>query len=89
MPTVMISLSDSLNDFAEAQAAAKGHRTIEDYLQSLLQAEKAQQDARLEALLLEGLASGDAMPLGESFWQDLRAEAERAVRGDQPAPTPL
>jgi hypothetical protein len=31
--------------------------------------------ARLETLLLEGLANGDDIPLTQDFWKELRAEA--------------
>ncbi|WEA24377.1 MULTISPECIES: hypothetical protein [Rhizobium] len=40
-------------------------------------------EARLEALLLEGLASGDAVEATPAFWNDLRKEAVEllATRG--------
>ena len=36
---------------------------------------KEEEDARLEALLLEGLAGGDDIPMTPGFWKDLKAEA--------------
>jgi antitoxin ParD1/3/4 len=41
----------------------------------LRDAQKAEEDARLEALLLEGLASGDDIPMTREFWRELKAEA--------------
>ena len=35
--------------------------------------------ARLEELLLEGLASGESKTVDKAFWVDLRAEAQRLV----------
>ena len=35
--------------------------------------------ARLEKLLLEGLASGESKAVDKTFWAHLRAEAERLL----------
>jgi hypothetical protein len=36
-------------------------------------------DARLELLLLKGLAYGEDIELTPAFWRELRAEAERII----------
>jgi len=42
-------------------------------------------DARLEALLLEGLASGDKdLPLIKAFWHDLKTEATQIAQKQKP-----
>jgi antitoxin ParD1/3/4 len=77
MPEVTISLPDALKDFAEAQMDARGYRSMSDYVGSLLQAaQEKEQDERLQGLLLEGLSSGEALPLDDAFWRTLRADAE-------------
>jgi antitoxin ParD1/3/4 len=49
-----------------------------EYFRSLLrEAQQAEQDARLEALLVEGLAGGNDIPLNAEFWKDLKAEARQ------------
>jgi antitoxin ParD1/3/4 len=35
----------------------------------------AEEDARLEALLVEGLSGGENIPLTREFWTELKAEA--------------
>ncbi len=81
MATVTISLPKSLKEFVDLQVASKGYGDASEYLCSLLrEAQQAEADARLEALLLEGLASGDPIPVDEQFWSDLRAKTERRVR---------
>jgi antitoxin ParD1/3/4 len=81
MAAVTISLSNSLKQFVDAQVATKGYADISEYFCDLLrEAQQKETDARLEALLLEGLASGDPIPVDEKFWSDLRAETERRVR---------
>ncbi len=76
MTTVTISLPDSLKAFVESQVATKGYGNVSEYFRSLLrEAQAKEEDARLEALLLEGLASGDGMEASPEFWRDLKAEA--------------
>jgi len=46
----------------------------------LREARAKEEDARLEALLAEGLASGDELPLTQDFWKDLKREAAGIAR---------
>jgi antitoxin ParD1/3/4 len=77
MTTVTISLPESLRAFIDQQLATKGFGNVSEYFRSLLrEAQKEEEDARLEALLLEGLASGGAdIPLTPAFWKDLKVQA--------------
>jgi antitoxin ParD1/3/4 len=80
MTTVTISLPDSLKEFVDTQVATKGYGNVSEYFRSLLrEAQQSEADARLEALLLEGLASGEPIPVTKEFWTGLRAEAVRRV----------
>jgi antitoxin ParD1/3/4 len=73
--TVTISLPDSLKAFIDAQLATKGYGNVSEYFRSLLrEAQAKEQDARLEALLLEGLAS-NRIPLDAEFRKRLAAKA--------------
>ena len=86
MTTVTISLPESLKQFVDAQVASKGYGNVSEYFRSLLrEAQQKEADARLEALLLEGLASGDPIPIDDKFWSHLRAEAERRVQARKAA----
>ena len=76
MTTVTISLPESLKAFIDHQMATKGYGNVSEYFRSLLrEAQKDEEDARLEALLLEGLASGDDIPVTPEFWKELKVEA--------------
>jgi antitoxin ParD1/3/4 len=58
------------------QLATKGYGNVSEYFRSLLrEAQKEEEDARLETLLLEGLAGDADIPLTPGFWKDLKAEA--------------
>jgi antitoxin ParD1/3/4 len=68
--------AESLKEFIDHQLATKGYGNVSEYFRSLLRdAQKEEAKARLEALLLEGLAGGADIPLTPEFWKDLKAEA--------------
>lgn len=78
MTTVTISLPESLKEFIDRQLATKGYGNVSEYFRSLLrEAQEAEAEARLEALLLEGLASGEDIPLTREFWSELKTEARQ------------
>jgi antitoxin ParD1/3/4 len=81
MTTVTISLPDSLKTFVEEQTATKGYGNVSEYFRTLLrQAQAKEEDARLEALLIEGLTSGEEIPLSGEFWTELKAEAAQLAK---------
>jgi antitoxin ParD1/3/4 len=83
MATVTISLPDSLKAFVEGQLANGGYGNVSEYFRSLLrEAQSKEQESRLEAMLLEGLA-GRSMPLDRAFWDDLRADAAKLLQKHQ------
>jgi antitoxin ParD1/3/4 len=77
MTTVTISLPESLKTFIDEQLATKGYGNVSEYFRSLLRAaQEREEDARLETLLVEGLATGgEDIPLTREFWKDLKTEA--------------
>ncbi|MBK9170790.1 MAG: type II toxin-antitoxin system ParD family antitoxin [Bryobacterales bacterium] len=82
MTTVTISLPESLKAFIDEQLATKGYGNVSEYFRSLLrEAQEREEEARLEALLVEGLVTGgNDIPLTREFWKDLKAEAMDLAR---------
>ncbi len=81
MATVTISLPESLKKFVDDQLADKGYGNVSEYFRSLLrEAQAKERDARLETLLLEGLASGEGAPLTKEFWARLRNDAVASAK---------
>jgi antitoxin ParD1/3/4 len=79
MTTVTISLPDSLKAFIDAQIATKGYGNVSEYFRSLLREAQAKEEAaRLEALLLEGLAS-KRIPLDAEFRKGIEAKTEQIL----------
>jgi len=78
MTTVTISLPESLKEFIEVEVQTKGYGNVSEYVRGLLRAEQAKEaDARLEALLLGGLAEDIA--LTPDFWRELKADAAKIL----------
>lgn len=81
MTTVTISLPESLKTFIEEQIATKGYGNVSEYFRTLLrEAQAKEEDAKLEALLIEGLTSGEDIPLSREFWSELKAEAAELAK---------
>jgi antitoxin ParD1/3/4 len=80
MTTLTISLPDSLKDFIEREVQTKGYGNVSEYIRGLLRDAQAQAaDARLEALLIEGLTKGEDIPLSPEFWSELKRDAAKIL----------
>jgi antitoxin ParD1/3/4 len=80
METVTITLPEALKKFADDQLAKKGLGDLSEYFLGLLQEAQAKEAAaRLEQLLLEGLESGESIPVNDAFWAELRQDAARVA----------
>ena len=76
MTTLTISLPDSLKEFIDREVQTKGYGNVSEYVRGLLRAAQAKEaDARLEALLIEGLTTGEDIPLSPEFWSELKRDA--------------
>jgi antitoxin ParD1/3/4 len=76
MPNITISLPDPLKDFVDRQMASRGFGNVSEYFRTLLrEAQDKEREMRLEELLLEGLNTGEDIPLDAKFWKGLRTEA--------------
>jgi antitoxin ParD1/3/4 len=82
MTTVTISLPESLKTFIDEQLATKGYGNVSEYFRSLLRAaQEREEEARLETLLVEGLAAGgNDIPLTRQFWSDLKTKEFVKIR---------
>jgi antitoxin ParD1/3/4 len=80
MTTVTVSMPDSLKEFLDHEVETKGYGNVSEYIRGLLREAQAKDaDARLEALLLEGLAGGRDT-VTDGFWKELRVDAGRILR---------
>lgn len=74
MTTVAVTLSESLKDYLEAQAAKEGLASISAYVEKLVQEDQTKKArADLNAKLREGLQA-PKVRMTEERWQELRGQ---------------
>jgi antitoxin ParD1/3/4 len=79
MDDIRISLSDGAQAFVDAQLAEGNYASVSECIDAALRAQaKAEAQEKLEALLLEGLDSGDAEPWTDENWDALRRRIAQA-----------
>ncbi len=70
-----VSLPEELKEYVEARTKS-GYSTPSEYVRELIRDDqKRRAKDRLDSLLLEGLSSGDSIPVDSKFWSDLKQEA--------------
>ena len=80
MTTMNISLPDALKAFVDGQIAKGGYSSASEYIRELIRhAEKQAAQERLEAARLEGLESGEPIPVTPEFWEERRRELEKRL----------
>lgn len=73
MTTLNISLPKTMRAFIETQVAEGGYSTASEYIRTLLrEAQKRKAKAKLEALLLEGINSGEPIEATAEYWEAKR-----------------
>ena len=75
MTTMNISLPAGLKSFIDEQVAARGYGTSSEYVRELVRRDQDRQ--KLKGLLLEGLASGPAVPVDAAWFDRLREDVRR------------
>jgi antitoxin ParD1/3/4 len=75
MSSLNISLPQSLKDYVEGQVKEGSYSTPSEYVRELLRQDQKRRAAeKLEALLLEGLNSGDPIKITPEYWENKRRE---------------
>ncbi len=75
MTSMNVSLPEELKEYVEAQTKS-GYSTPSEYVRELIREDqKRRAKAKLDALLLEGLHSGDSVPMDAKFWAELKQGA--------------
>ncbi|WP_254512207.1 ribbon-helix-helix domain-containing protein [Anatilimnocola floriformis] len=76
MTNVTLQLSDDLQQFVASETQAGQFAGPAAYIQALIERAKLGK-AKLADLLIEGLDSGEPIPLNTAEWQRIRAEVEQ------------
>lgn len=80
MATMNISLPEAMKTFVDEQIGNGGYSTASEYVRELIrQAQKKAAQQRLEMALLEGLESGEPIPVTPEFWEKRCRELEKRL----------
>jgi antitoxin ParD1/3/4 len=84
--TMNVALPEALKQYVLQQVAAGGYSTASEYVRELIRADQKQKARqKLEALLLEGLDSGEPIEVTPQYWQEKKARLlEQLQKKDQP-----
>ncbi|MEO0935790.1 MAG: type II toxin-antitoxin system ParD family antitoxin [Cyanobacteria bacterium J06641_2] len=73
MKSMNISLPDSMRTYVEEQVAKGDYGSASEYFRELVRLDKKRKATeRVEAMLLEGLNSGNATSMTDEDWEDVR-----------------
>lgn len=80
-----IRLPETLEPFLKDQAIATGFSNESEYVQSLILREQRRlaQQVKVDALLIEGLDSGDAIEATDDWWAQKRAQISDRIQPSQ------
>jgi len=76
MQTMNISLPDPLKDFVDDQVNSGRYSSVSEYVRELIRNdEKRKAHEKLEALLMDGILSGEPTEMTRQDWKEIRQEA--------------
>lgn len=82
MPSMNISLPEPMRAWVEEQVATGGYSTASEFFRQLVRdAQKRQESERVDALLVEGLQSGNPVEVTDEFWARTRRRIEERLKG--------
>src|SRR2546427_1784058 len=82
MQTMNISLPDQLKEFVDEQVGSGRYSTVSEYVRDLIRDdEKRKAQEKFEAMLMEGIQSGEPVEMTPQDWADIRQQALRLFEG--------
>lgn len=76
-----ISLPEEVQPFLENQATAAGYGSLGEYVYHLIMVEQERliQQTRMEALLTEGIESGEPIEVTDDWWDQKRTQLANSI----------
>lgn len=86
MDTMNIAVPESMKHFVQEQVSEGGYSSVSEYIRELIRADqKRKVEQRIDRLLLEGLDSGEPMPVTPEYWEaKKRRLTERLGKASKP-----
>ncbi len=79
-----VTFPEPLRKHIDARVASGRFPSAEDYLRQLVERDRTRLQ-RLEALLDEGIESGEPIEVDDAFWTERQAELERRLAAERPS----
>jgi antitoxin ParD1/3/4 len=71
METMNIALPESMKHFVQERVTEGGYSSVSEYVRELIRADqKRKVEERIDTLLLEGLDSGQPIPITSEYWEE-------------------
>ena len=71
METMNIALPDSMKHFVQDRVSEGGYSSVSEYVRELIRSDQRRKvDERVDALLLEGLESGEPTAVTKEYWEE-------------------
>ena len=71
METMNIALPESMKHFVQEEVTEGGYTSVSEYVRDQIRAaQQRKNEQRIDALLLEGLDSGQPIPVTPEYWEE-------------------
>lgn len=71
MDTMNIALPESMKQYVQGRVSEGGYSSVSEYVRDLIRADqKRKTEERIDALLLDGLDSGQPIPFTPEYWEE-------------------
>ena len=71
MDTMNIPLPESMKHYVQARVSEGGYSSASEYVRELIRADqKRKTEERIDALLRDGLNSGEPIPVTPEYWEE-------------------
>jgi antitoxin ParD1/3/4 len=81
METMNIALPESMKHFVQERVTEGGYSSVSEYMRELIRADqKRKVEERIDTLLLEGLDSGQPIPVTAEYWEEKKRRLTERLR---------
>jgi antitoxin ParD1/3/4 len=85
METMNIALPESMKQFVQERVSQGGYSSVSEYMRELIRADqKRKVEERIDALLLEGLDSGQPISITADYWEEKKRKLTERFGKTQP-----
>lgn len=86
MDTMNIALPESMKQFVQERVTEGGYSSTSEYVRELIRSDQRRKaEERIDALLLEGLDSGEPLSVSQDYWDEKKRKlTERLGKAIRP-----